>query len=154
MELKIATASDSKEIGQLVWMLLEELCGEDSCGLTIEELQHRAKEFIESGRVTAILAKEAELALGIVTLNDCCAVYAGKFGEITEFYVRPESRCMGVGAKLMESAIEFASKREWMRLEVGTPELPEWHRTAKFYQQNGFDGVGGRMKRILKSTSA
>ena len=153
MELKIATASDSPKVGELVWMLLEELCGGKSCGLTLEELQQRANEFIVRGKVTAILAFEDESAVGVVTLNDCCAIYAGKFGEITEFYVRPENRCSGIGAILMESATNVAAERGWMRLEVGTPELPKWQRTAKFYHQNGFEEVGGRMKRILKTTS-
>ena len=153
VEFKVATVSDAQEVGRLVWMLLKELSRTGSCRFSIEELQQRASDFIASGRVTAVLALQDESAIGVVTLNDCCAIYAGSFGEITEFYVSPDNRSSGVGAMLMEAAIEIAIERGWHRLEVSTPELPKWLRTANFYQQNDFEEVGSRMQRVLKVAS-
>ena len=86
----------------------------------------------------------------MAVLNPCASLYAGHFGEITELYVKPECRSAGVGAGLIEAAIAAARARSWSRLEVGTPELPTWDRTAAFYKRNGFIEVGARMKLPLR----
>ncbi len=45
----------------------------------------------------------------MINLNECSAIYAGgKFGEITEFYVKPEFRSQDIGASLISRAKDFA----------------------------------------------
>lgn len=81
----------------------------------------------------ALLAENAGEALGVAVLNPCASLYAGRFAEITELYVRPGFRSVGIGRKLLEAAVGIAAARSWSRLEVGTPELPAWARAAAFY---------------------
>ena len=66
------------------------------------------------------------------------------FGTIAEFYARPEYRSRGVGLALMAEARALASTRDWRRLEVTTPPLPEFARTWVFYEREGFSIAGGR----------
>jgi GNAT superfamily N-acetyltransferase len=48
----------------------------------------------------------------------------------------------------LEKAVEFADKRDWKRIEVTTPPLPEFERTLNFYQKNGFEISGGKKLKI------
>jgi GNAT superfamily N-acetyltransferase len=74
----------------------------------------------------------------------------GRFGEITELYVTPAFRALGVGKRLVEAAVEFARQRGWSRLEVGAPEIPKWAETVNFYRRTGFSEVGPRLKLELR----
>ena len=100
----------------------------------------------------ALLAEDSEGAtLGLITLNECAAIYAGGlFGEIAELYVPPAQRSKGIAAALIEEAIAFARQRGWPRLEVGAPALPDWQRTVDFYRKQGFIDVGPRLKRLVE----
>ncbi len=91
--------------------------------------------------------------VGVVTLNECAAIYAGgRFGEISEFYVVPDFRSKGVGALLMEAAVSFGRERGWPNIEVGAPSVPTWQRTVDFYLRHGFEEVGPRLDlRLPKS---
>jgi len=85
-----------------------------------------------------------------MTLNECAAIYAGgKFGEISELYVRPDMRSQGVAQQLLDHAQQEARARGWKRIEVGAPSQPDWHRTLNFYLRNGFDEVGPRLRRLV-----
>ena len=44
----------------------------------------------------------------------------------------------------MEAAASFAFEKGWSRIEVTTPPLPEFGRTLRFYEANGFSVTGGR----------
>lgn len=90
-------------------------------------------------------------AVGVITLNECTAIYAGgHFGKIAELYIAPAYRSQGVGALLLDRAIAFAKARGWPRLEVGAPDQPRWSRTVDFYRRNGFVEVGPRLKRPVE----
>jgi GNAT superfamily N-acetyltransferase len=83
-------------------------------------------------------------------MNECAAIYAGgKFGEISELYVRPEYRSNGVAARLLEAAGKHAEECGWKRLEVGAPTQPAWERTLKFYLREGFEEVGPRLRKLV-----
>ncbi len=146
MEIRTATVSDAKMVAGLVLALLDELAGNQPGEYTLAELTHTATGFLHEGAIMALVAEEAGKPVGVVVLNPCVSLYAGRFGEITEFYVKPEFRSAGVGAALISAAAALAQTRGWARLEVGTPELPEWERTAAFCQRNGFVMIGARMK--------
>ena len=91
--------------------------------------------------------------VGVVTLNECAAIYSGgRFGEISEFYVVPDFRSKGVGALLIEAAISFGRERGWPNIEVGAPSVPTWQRTVDFYLRHGFEEVGPRLDLTLRGS--
>lgn len=153
MEIRPASVADSETIAGLVLKLLDELSGEHPSGYTLTDLAHTAKALLREEAIVALLVEKAGAAIAVVVLNPCASLYAGHFGEITEFYVMPEFRSAGVGADLITAAISTSRARSWTRLEVGTPELPAWDRTASFYRRNGFIEIGARMKLPLQSDS-
>ncbi len=150
MDLSIVRASpqDFKTVAGLVHALLQELSGGKAT--PIGELEETAQVVLSKYGVFALLALSEGPPLGVVVLNECAAIYAGgEFGEITELYVRPEARSLGVAARLVEAAIVEATRHGWHRIEVGAPPQPEWARTMQFYLRNGFEEVGPRLRRRL-----
>ena len=146
MEIRTATIADAKTVAGMALALLDELAGDQPGECTLAGLTHTATGFLRESAIMALIAEEVGKPVGVVVLNPCASLYAGRFGEITEFYVTPEFRSAGVGAALISAAVATARARGWARLEVGTPELPEWARTAAFYRRNGFVMIGARMK--------
>ena len=86
---------------------------------------------------------------GTINMSESYALYAeGSFGTIQELYVRPAYRSAGVGRGLIAAAREFGRSRDWKRLEVTTPRLPEFDRTLAFYEREGFSIAGGRKLKV------
>jgi len=149
-----ARAEEFERVGQLIYKLLAEL---------YPEVGYERNGFVESARtllagsdgVWAFLASTRDdRDLGVVTLNECAAIYAGgRFGEISELYVVPDSRSKNVGALLTEAAAAFGRKREWPFIEVGAPSVPAWQRTFDFYLKHGFEEVGPRLQLTLEETN-
>lgn len=139
---------DAPVVAAFVARLLSELApgGEvESAGLLPV-----ARTVMEGGSVTGFLALRGERPVGLVMLNECAAVYAGgRFGEITELYVDPALRSLGVAAGLVERAAQHGRAAGWKRLEVGAPSQPDWARTLQFYLKNGFAETGPRLRRLL-----
>ncbi len=141
-----AGPAEFERVGNLVYELLAELYPDGP---------HKRSVFVDAAStlltgnegVWAFLAETPEHRdVGVVTLNECAAIYAGgRFGEISEFYVAPAFRSKGVGALLMESAISFGRERGWPNIEVGAPSPPTWQRTIDFYLRHGFEEVGPRL---------
>ena len=146
MEIRAATLAESATVAELVLALLEELSAPEPSGYDAAGLTELALTLMRGGEVHGLLAWEGREPVGVLVLNGCASLYAGRFGEITELYIKPAWRSAGVGQSLLEAAREFARGRAWTRLEVGTPELPAWARTAAFYRRNGFIETGARMK--------
>ncbi|ADV14916.1 acetyltransferase [Mesorhizobium australicum WSM2073] len=98
----------------------------------------------------AVIASEGGEPAGIIVLNECTAIYAGgKFGQISELYVRPEMRSKGIAPCLLEVALQEGRARGWKRLEVGAPAQPKCKRTLDFYLRDGFEEVGPRLRRTI-----
>jgi len=141
-----AGPNEAERVGQLAYNLLAELYPD-------AEFKRRfftdaASTLLGNGEgVWAFLATTSDARdVGLVTLNECAAIYAGgHFGEISELYVVPDHRSKSVGALLIETAISFGRKREWPSIEVGAPNPPAWQRTVDFYLKNGFEEVGPRL---------
>lgn len=149
MNTRPARTEDAPVVARIVCALLAELDDSPLEALAESRIRQRAEEMLSDNSIFAFLALDDGRAIGAVTLNACSALYAGRFGEITELYVEPQYRDRGVGASLLSACIRFAEDRHWERLEVGTPQLPEWKRTSKFYEEHGFSHVGLRMKREM-----
>ena len=147
-----ATIADVNLVTKLAHLLLAEITPLKKTPPTEEEIYEVAKDLIGvNASVWAFIATcDGDEAIGLLTLNECAAIYAGgRFGEISEFYVTPGGRSKGIGAKLLDAAREFGILRNWKRLEVGAPDVPRWERTVKFYLNNGFEEVGTRLRMLL-----
>lgn len=148
ISVRLAQDSDVPAVAGFVHALLNELAGGDAP--SIEKIADRAEAVLSGNGVLAVLACADNEPIGVMTLNECAAIYAGgKFGEVSELYVRPDMRSQGIARRLLEEAQREALDRGWKRLEVGAPGLPEWHRTLNFYLRNGFDEVGPRLRRLV-----
>ncbi len=148
IRIEMASPADSEMVGELVFSLLNELFAEQSHLFPIEKLKKAAAKLLvpESG-VWSFLAMIGDDVVGMINLNECSAIYAGgKFGEITELYVKPEFRSQEIGEKLISWAKDFARERAWEVLEVGAPDVPRCQRTVNFYLKNGFSEVGPRLE--------
>jgi len=147
MKIRGAVLADTGVVADLICALLTELDSKPIDHASAARFHQRAVSMISDGSVTAFLAFDGIRAIGLATIHACSAIYAGRFGEISELYVAPEYRNRGIGRSLIDACVEHAKALQWTRLEVGTPELPKWERTLGFYVSNGFSTVGARMKR-------
>jgi GNAT superfamily N-acetyltransferase len=146
----IEASNHFEDIAGLVKDLLIEL--EPSAKEEIEgkELESITKTLLETSKIWAFLARSNNKNIGVITLHECASIYAGGvFGEISEFYVKPEFRSSNIGQRLLSSAIEKGRERDWKRLEVGSPPVNESPRTLKFYENNGFECTGPRLRLLI-----
>ncbi len=155
MEITIqpAGAADAEIVAELTGALLEEIMaasGTRHFVFDVETAARNFRAFLHGSGYAAHIARRGSAALGLVTLSSTRALYAGgEFGIVTELYVTPECRSQGLGARLLETARDFARQAGWVRLEVTTPPLPEFERALHFYQSHGFEIAGGRKLKSL-----
>ncbi|WP_164661739.1 GNAT family N-acetyltransferase [Tropicibacter sp. Alg240-R139] len=142
-----ARPDETPVVARLVAKLLSEL---DGASVDPISVALSAEAVLGLPAVTAFLAVAGDEAVGVLVLNECAAIYAGGlFGEISELYVDPDWRSTGVASLLVQAARTLGQERGWKRLEVGAPPQPDWARTLGFYQREGFEEVGPRLRRIL-----
>jgi GNAT superfamily N-acetyltransferase len=148
IKIVMASPADSEIVGELVHSLLMELFSAQSHLFPIEKMKNAAAELLTPGSgVWSFLAMNGDEVVGMINLNECAAIYAGgKFGEISELYVKPDFRSQKIGAQLIAQARDFARDREWKILEVGAPDVPRCQRTVNFYLNNGFSEIGPRLE--------
>ena len=152
MGLKIvrAGAAERETVLGLVEKLLRELEdeSEEFAGLDRAKI---LRDLADAGeRFTAFLAIEGTEPVGVLTLTETFAIYAGgRFGVIDELYVESGHRGEGVGRRLVEAALELGSERGWVRVDVTAPSGPRWERTVKFYEEQGFVFTGPKLRRRL-----
>jgi GNAT superfamily N-acetyltransferase len=138
-------------VATLVFELIEELSAPKPAAVAKAAVLKTTRELLAGSLISAFLAESNNSdPAGVLTLNACAAIYAGgRFGEITELYVRPPFRSQSVGAQLIQAAVEFGKVQGWTRLEVCAPPVPPWERSVSFYQKNGFLLLGPRLKLLL-----
>jgi GNAT superfamily N-acetyltransferase len=147
IQVRHAHVDEAPLVAVLVSRLLAELGDEVDSRALLET----TRKLIAAGDVAALILLVDDRPAGVVTLNQCAAIYAGgRFGEICELYVEPDDRSAGLGRHLVEAAADYARKAGWARLEVGTPAQPRWQRTTDFYLANGFTLVGPRLRLPLE----
>ena len=113
-----------------------------------EETVKRIKDLMLKGIYSIFVATSHEKVIGFVAISKSYALYAqGEFGTITEFYVLPKYRSLGVGKMLLEKVKAFSMVQNWSSLEVTTPPLPFFRRSLEFYELHGFEIRGGRKLR-------
>lgn len=146
--IHIATSADAEIVAQYVHSLLDELSGGKPPA--IEEVLRHTCDVLLSDRVVVLLASNDGVPAGVMTVNECMAIYAGgRFGEISELYIEPEKRSQGIAPRLLSFALEEGRSRGWKRIEVGAPSQPKWQRTLGFYLANGFEEVGPRLRILI-----
>lgn len=152
MEFEILQASPDNafELSVLTGELLREIMDRikiEAFHFDRQETEARAKDMLSKKVYYVFLARERNTgeAIGFISLYESYALYSeGAYGTIPELYVRPEFRSGSVGASLLQRAKAFAVSKNWKRLEVTTPPIPEFDRTLSFYESNGFEISGGR----------
>ena len=145
-----AKPDNTGAIAAMVGELLDEIMqglGTKAFNFSIDETKVRLKDFLESEKYFVFLAHRVsdQKEIGFIALYESYSLYAeGAFGTIPELYVSAQYRSNNIGKRLLERAKEFGVTRGWKRLEVTTPPLPQFERTLKFYEKNGFSITGGR----------
>lgn len=152
--LQRATAADAQQLAPMVGELLHEIMntiGVATFNFDATFTTAQLTRFIEQEKYFVFVAKDkSDHYIGFITLYESYALYAeGVFGTIPEFYVRPAFRSQKIGYRLLQHAKEFGKSHGWKRLEVTTPPLPEFDKTIKFYQREGFAITGGRKLKVL-----
>ena len=146
-----ATEHDAKCIAELIVKLtkeISELTATQHFDIDLDITIQRCQELITNGHYAAIIAFCDDKPVAVVTMAETYALYAGgKVGIIQEFYVIPEQRSSGIGAKLVDQVRKHGLQHNWSCIELCTPPLPEFERTLNFYQHNGLIAVGGRKMR-------
>lgn len=143
-----ATPTDAETLGELVHGLLNELSDGEAPDLL--PVIQTTRDLLEAQAVTGFLAFDGDAAVGALTLHCCAAIYAGgHFGEISELFVLPSHRSAGVAAALLDQARSYGRSQDWKRLEVGAPPQPDWARTLAFYEREGFQITGPRLRHLL-----
>jgi ribosomal protein S18 acetylase RimI-like enzyme len=148
-----ATPAQSGQIAPMVGELLTEIMtniGARAFNFNLEETTERLRDFLQNGKYYVFVAREGDHFVGFIALYEGYALYAeGAFGTIAELYVRAEQRSRGAGKTLIDKAKQLGAARGWTRLEVTTPPLPQYDRTLKFYEQEGFSIAGGRKLKVV-----
>ena len=159
MEIRIARAqpANAATIAELVKELVYEIetaIGSKVFSFDSVDTETRARTWLINGTYTAFVAysNRGNEVLGFLAVYESYGLYAeGAFGTIPELYVRPAYRSQGVGARLLAEARHFATSRQWTRLEVTTPPLPQFDRTLAFYERHNFSVSGGRKLKMILS---
>lgn len=149
-----ASAQQSQLVSDLVTCLLIELEPGATAEIEAMNLPDITAKLFTAEKIWAFLAMDDGKAIGIITLHECAAIYAGGvFGEISELYVAPEYRSANVGRLLLDAAIEKGKELNWQRLEVGSPPPAESPRTIQFYERQGFKATGSRLRLLIETAT-
>ena len=149
VRIEPARPEDALAVATMLGDLMQEIS--DSIGVEVfhfdlQQSIDRARHLIKKGIYHAFLARDENNGqeVGFITLTEVHALYAeGAFGLIPELYVRPAYRCEGIGEALIRQAKTFGTEHGWTRLETTTPPLPEFARSLRFYEWQGFSITGG-----------
>jgi len=148
IEIIKATTADSLDLSIMTGELLQEIMNKidiKAFNFNQEETQKRAEDLISKNLYFVFIAKEKNKSIGFISMYESYALYAeGAYGTIPELYIKEEYRSSNIGKLLLKKAKEFAVSKNWKRLEVTTPPLPEFDRTLSFYENNSFEIAGGR----------
>lgn len=153
--IKTVTENDYQQLATMVGQLLTEIINGDKkvpYQYDVNKGTVQAKSLIEQGKYWAFIAwdQSTNSPAGFIALTEGHALYTqGAYGTITELYVQQQWRSADIGKALIEQAKQFAITRQWQRLEVTTPQLPEFNRSLAFYQNNGFSSSGGAKLKVV-----
>lgn len=150
VEIVRAGTADRAAVIALVERLLAELEEKPEEFAGLDRLRVQRGLDAAGERFTAFLARAGGREIGVLTLTEHFAIYAGgTYGVIDELYVAPEHRASGVGGRLLAAAAAHGSARGWRRLDVTAPPGAAWERTVRFYESRGFVFTGPKLRLAL-----
>ncbi|MEJ1353317.1 MAG: GNAT family N-acetyltransferase [Candidatus Sedimenticola sp. (ex Thyasira tokunagai)] len=147
MKYKVIDKNQSEEVARLIVCLTNEIIDRTEIKhfdidlpLSIE----LCEKYLSQGIYSILAAFDEDEIIGFGTICESYSIYAeGAYGIIQEFYIIPKYRSRNIGSELVKEIIKFAKSKEWKRIELCSPPIPEFERTVKFYQSNGFKITGG-----------
>lgn len=154
VQFKQCTLDDYEVIYSLFKKLINEIIMKTTGDPNLFRLTDTREIFnqgLQQGMYSVFMAIIGNQAVGFISMCESFSLIAdGRFGIIQELYVLEDYRSKNVGGELIKFAVDYSQKKEWKRLEVCTPSLPEFERTLEFYQKNGFSITGGRkLKKLI-----
>jgi GNAT superfamily N-acetyltransferase len=143
-----AQVGDAPAVARAVAALLAELGATPPDAGAMEDA---ARAVIGTGDAV-LLAEEDGAVVGVLAASWIMTVHAGgTYALIQDLWVDAARRGAGAGAELMASFCALAEARGATRIEVGIPRdtFPDLDATRRFYERNGFETVGARMRRRM-----
>jgi GNAT superfamily N-acetyltransferase len=117
------------------------------------EMEAEVQALLDDPQGGSVLIAEADGEIvGVLTASWQRAIHVpGVYATIQDLWVDEDWRSRGVGAELVEAIASQARTRGVSRLEVGLPRetFAAIASTQSFYQRNGFEHLGPRMRRLL-----
>lgn len=147
MTIKQLTIDESALVLEFVKKLLLELAVRPE-GKTLGDTDKIISDWRQAGdRFTAFAAYDGDTVIGVITLVENFAIYAGGwYGIINELYIEPDNRSKGIGKELLETVKDYGRNRGWKRIDVTAPPGDTWERTVNFYKREGFVFAGPKLK--------
>jgi GNAT superfamily N-acetyltransferase len=145
-----AGAADVTVVAAAVENLLLELGGRRP---ERPELEAEVRALLDDPAGGSVLIAEADgKIVGVLSASWQRAIHVpGIYATIQDLWVDEAWRSRGVGAELVEAIASQARARGVSRLEVGLPRetFAAIASTESFYERNGFEPLGPRMRRLL-----
>jgi GNAT superfamily N-acetyltransferase len=145
-----AGAGDVEGVTAAVEALLAELGGRRP---ERSELETEVRALLGDPAAGSVLIAEADGEIvGLLSASWQRAIHVpGIYATIQDLWVDEAWRSRGVGAELVEAIASQARTRGVSRLEVGLPRetFAAIASTESFYERNGFEHLGPRMRRLL-----
>lgn len=130
--LRPATNDDRLDIERLVFAVLEEHGLKADPASTDSDLQDIQKNYFEGGGTFDLLVNDSGQIVGSVGL---CPV-ADYICELRKMYLAPEARGCGWGRRLLEHALERATKLGFQRVVLETASVLQ--AAIALYERYGF----------------
>jgi len=148
--VRAATREDVAAIAAGVEQLLVELGGSKPARA---ELESEIEAALADPAIGATLVAEAEGEIvGVLSASWQRALHVpGRYATIQDLWVDPARRSDGVGAALVDELADLCKAQGVVRIEVGLPResFDAIRATEAFYERNGFEQLGPRMRRLL-----
>jgi GNAT superfamily N-acetyltransferase len=148
--VRSAGIGDVAAVAAAVEELLVELGGRRPAR---EELAAEVRDLVEDSAVGVLLVAEADGEIvGVLGGSWQRAIHVpGRYLTIQDLWVHRSWRSRGVGAGLVEAVATLAREQGVGRIEVGLPRetFEAIRATEAFYEGNGFELLGVRMRRLL-----
>ena len=148
--IRPATDADAAAVAAAVEQLLVELGGKRPPRADLEAEVRAA--LTDPGIGAILVAEAAGEIVGVLSASWQRAIHVpGVYATIQDLWVDEDWRSRGVGAELVEAIASQARTRGVSRLEVGLPRetFAAIASTESFYERNGFEHLGPRMRRLL-----
>jgi GNAT superfamily N-acetyltransferase len=143
-----AGAADRERIGELRAELFAELRAYRGGDLWVRERMSAARPDESAAYVGTL--DDAVVGYGIVEVVDLRD--GGRLGTVTELYVEPDAREVGVGEALVNALVEWCDEHDCMGVDATA--LPG-HRAAKnFFEEQGFVSRSLTMHHGIESSAA